>query len=51
MEESRKWDVQVLDEKGNVKYEASLFGIEQEARSLLTTFEKRYWRKEACVNN
>ena len=45
MEELRNWDVQVLDVNGNVKFQASVLGVEQEARSLLKTFENKYWGK------
>lgn len=40
--EIRNWDVQVLDEKGNVKYQSNTTGTENQALSLLGTFEKRW---------
>lgn len=40
--EIRNWDVQVLDEKGNVKYQSNTTGTEEQARSLIETFEKKY---------
>ncbi|MBO0450776.1 hypothetical protein [Candidatus Enterococcus murrayae] len=46
MEELRNWNVQVLDVNGNVKFQASVYGNEKEARSLLKTFEDKYWRKK-----
>lgn len=48
--EIRNWDVQVLDEKGNVKYQSNTTGTEKQARALLETFEKK-WRddcKQSC---
>ncbi|EOH94802.1 hypothetical protein I588_04529 [Enterococcus pallens ATCC BAA-351] len=38
----RNWDVQVLDEKGNVKYQSNTTGTEKHAKSLLETFEKKW---------
>jgi hypothetical protein len=46
----RNWTVQVLDVKGNVKFQGSLVGTEVEARSLLSTFEKKQWGKQTKVN-
>lgn len=36
------WTVQVLDESNNVKYQSSVTGTEEQARSLVETFEKKY---------
>ncbi|MEO1768302.1 hypothetical protein [Candidatus Enterococcus ferrettii] len=37
-----EWTVQVLDEKGNVKYQSNTTGTEEQAKSLVETFEKKY---------
>lgn len=44
-ENLREWTVQVLDEKDNVKYQASLHGTEKKAKALLAKFEAK-WRDE-----
>lgn len=43
MDELRNWTVQVIDVNGNIKFHATVVGIEQEARSLLKTFENKVW--------
>lgn len=37
-----EWTVQVLDESNNVKYQSSVTGTEEQAKSLVETFEKKY---------
>ncbi|MGM0214934.1 hypothetical protein IGI42_002515 [Enterococcus sp. AZ109] len=43
--EIKNWDVQVLDESNNVKYQSNTVGTEQQARALLAAFEKK-WRDD-----
>lgn len=45
MEESREWNIQILDVSGNVKYQAVFFGTEKSAVSLAKNFERR-WRDD-----
>lgn len=45
-----EWTVQVLDEKGNVKYQSNTTGTEEQAKSLIQTFEKK-WRDDCGAND
>lgn len=46
----KNWTVQVLDVKSNVKFQGSVIGTEAEARSLLSTFEKKQWGNRTKEN-
>lgn len=41
MEEFKQWSIQVLDVKGDVKYQASFNGTEKQAFELTKQFEQR----------
>lgn len=41
MEEIKQWSIQVLDIKGDVKYQASFSGTEKQAFELTDQFEQR----------